>query len=221
MLQDWVTQRGLSWSWIRETTWRAACPPWVPHRAHTSAPGDLLASPAPALTQKQLQWIPKQSANKLWAHPAGDAGALGFHGHWAGFTGLGSLATAARAVRAMRGHSTCRGMKSLRNSAPCERMPHASFPGEEGPLRLFLAAGGQERGCLSQAAADSRSELAAHPPTHPQARRPALLLKGQWQDLPEPRSQGWHGRAPAGPGAAPGQCPLAAMPAAGPSTVRK
>lgn len=123
-------------------------PPFAPTPGgctHVS-PGSCLfwLPPTPTLTQKRAPMDPKAKCK----HALSSSSRRSRRGTGLWFSDHCSTA-AARAVCAVRGHSTAAlpgGIKSLSHSAPCKWMPHASFPGEEGPFRLFLAPGGQEEG---------------------------------------------------------------------------
>lgn len=198
-------------------TSRSVCPPLLPHQAvaRTSPLGvPLLASPSSSMgsgnssngSQSQVQTcfvliIPQE--------PRGTG--LGFSGHCS--------TAAARAGRAQHG-STSRGYKKPQPLCTRQVDTTCLLPGGRGTFQAVFSSWRAGRGgSLLQAATDYRSELAAHPPTHPQTRRPVLLLEGAngrtCLCLQAPKGQdGSAGPVPgmAGPGAVSagrGQCPWA------------
>lgn len=146
VLQGWVTQRGFSWSWKLGDNVGSNVP------AFASTPsGCTHISPGGASSgflqlqyglREQFQGILKPRASTLCpCHPTGAMGP------WAGVVAPEHCCSQGCVCQGRAQHSsTSRGRKRLSHSAPCKWMPHASFPGEEGPFRLFLAPGGQREG---------------------------------------------------------------------------
>lgn len=129
-----VDHRAGNW----ETTLRAMCPPLLPHQVvtHISPRVPLLASPSSNRDQETAPRDPKAKCKRaLSSSPPRSRGALG----WGSALLQPGLCVPGEAAPPG-------GKKSLSHSAPGKWMPHASFPGEEGPFRLFLAAGGQGEG---------------------------------------------------------------------------